>query len=310
MTPLDFGEGVLQDVGPVDVDAAGELVRRVGVHNQAKLLIKSVTDNFPPELVAAGSRRLQGGRSQTLDLAEVRDAAQDAFDDYTALLSAKVRGTEERPETMVVNVVCRAESGRSFRGIIAYDDLKKSKAAYDEGIKNGTITIRDDDPESVAKALEKAQQRIVQLESGDGDGDGSPAGPAEPFDGYGDLKASELVSEIEDGDYSLSTLIAIRTFEEEGGNPRETVVDAATELITKAEAALDEPAEDDEPEPFEGYADISAPDLVKAIEAGEYDLQTLFAIRAAEAEGKERTTVQKAVDEKIAAAEAALKPAE
>lgn len=296
-------EGILREVGPVDVDAAGELVKRVGVHNQAKLLIKSVTDNFPPELVAAGSRRLQGGRSQTLDLAEVRDAAKDAFPDYVELLSAKVRGSEDRPEKMVVNVVCRSESGRSFRGIIAYDELSKSKAAYEEAVKAGTITIRDDDPESVAKALEKAQRRIVELETGD-EGDGAPAGPPEPFTGYSDLKAADLVEKIEDGDYNLSTLVAIRDFEE-AGKPRETVVEAASGLIERAEAALDEPVGDEEP--FEGYADIGGPDLVKAIEASDYDLQTLFAIRTAETEGKQRSTVEKAVTEKIADAEAAIK---
>lgn len=299
---------VLQEVGPVDVDSAGELVRRVGVHNQAKRLIKAVAQNFPPELVAAGSRRVLGGQSQTLDLAEVGDAASDAFgDDFVELLGAKVRGSEARPETIAVNVVFLTKSGRTARGIIPYDGLRKSQKAYAKGVQDGTVVIRDDDPEANRKALEEAQRRIVDLEAGDG-GSTEPSGPAEPFDGYGDLKAAELVEKIEDGDYSLSTLVAIRNFEEAGGNPRETVVEATTELIERAEAALDEPAADTEP--FEGYAEVGAPDLVKAIKAGEYDLPTLFAIRDAEAAGKERSTVEEAVAEKIAAAEAALKPSD
>lgn len=234
---------VLQDVGPVDVDSAGELVKKVGVHNQAKRLIKAVAQNFPPELVAAGSRRVLGGQSQTLDLKEVADAAADAFGkDFEELLGAKVRGSEARPETVAVNIVFLTSSGRTARGIIPYEGLKKSQKAYQKGVEDGTVVIRDDDPEANRKALEEAQRRIVELEAG-----GASGGSTE---------------------------------------------------------------EAETPEPFEGYEDVKAADLVKAIEDGEYDLQTLFAIRDAEAEGKERSTVEEAVATKIAAAEAALKPSD
>lgn len=233
---------VLQDVGPADVDSAGELVKKVGVHNQAKRLIQSVARNFPPELVAAGSRRLLGGQSQTLDLAEVSDAASDAFgDDFVELLGAKVRGSEARPETIAVNLVFLTKSGRTARGIVPYEGLKKSQRAYKKGVEEGTVVIRDDDPEANRKALEEAQRRIVELEAA-----------------------------------------------KDGGTSEEP----------------------EEVEPFGGYGDVKAADLVEAINAGEYDLPTLFAIRDAESEGKERSTVEEAVAEKIAAAEAALKPAD
>ncbi|MGH2939452.1 MAG: hypothetical protein ACRDPE_15195 [Solirubrobacterales bacterium] len=232
---------ILRDVGPVDVNSAGELVSKVGVHNQAKRLIKQVAENFPPELVAAGSRRRLAGRSGTLDLSEVTDAAKDAFPDFTELLSAAVRGSEERPETMVVNVVCRSESGRSFRGILPYEELSKSKAAYTEGVKNGTVIFNSDDPQAQKTALSEAQRTIAALE---------------------------------------------KRLEDAGGEPEEV----------------------ETPEPFEGYEAAKAPDLIAAINDGEYDLQTLFAIRTAEQEGKERSTVEEAIDAKIEAAEAALKP--
>jgi hypothetical protein len=234
---------ILREVGPVDVNSAGELVSKVGVHNQARRLIKSVAENFPPELVAAGSRRRLAGRSATLDLSEVTDAAKDAFPDFTELLSAAVRGSEERPEKQVVNVVCRSESGRSFRGILPYDELSKSKAAYTEGVKNGTVIFNSDDPEAQKTALGEAQRQIVALEK-----------------------------QLEDG-----------------GKPAEP-----------------EPT----PPPFEGYDEVKANDLIDAVNAGEYDLPTLFAIRAAEPkpDGKGRSTVEEAVQAKIDAAEAALKP--
>lgn len=237
---------VLQDVGPVDVDQAGELVRKVGIHNQAKLLIKSVAQNFPPELVAAGSRRILGGQSQTLDLKEVADAAQDAFPDFVELRGAKVRGSEARPETIAVNVVFVTESGRTARGILPYADLTKSKKAYAKGVKDGTVVMRDDDPEANRKALEEAQRRIVELESGKGEsGDGDePAESPEPYEGYDEQKAGERVEKIESGDLSLIELLAVRSAQEAESKPQKTVVEAVEAKIAAAEAAT-KPSSDD-----------------------------------------------------------------
>lgn len=235
---------VLQDVGPVDVDSAGELVRKVGVHNQAKALIKAVAQNFPPELVAAGSRRVLGGQSQTLDLKEVADAAADAFgDDFVELLGAKVRGSEARPETIAVNVVFRTESGRTARGVIPYEGLKKSQKAYAKGVQDGTVVIREDDPEANAKALAEAQKRIVELEAATGDGGTTEPEATEPFEGYEDAKAADLVKAIEDGEYDLPTLFAIRDAEA-AGKERSTVEEAVAEKIAAAEAALKPPADE------------------------------------------------------------------
>lgn len=224
----------------MDVDSAGELVKKVGVHNQAKRLIKQVTDNFPPELVAAGSRRLLGGRSQTLDRKEVADAATDAFPDCTDLLSAAVRGSEERPEKIAVNIVFRTQSGRSARGILPYAEMKKSQKAYDDGVKAGTIVMREDDPDANRKALEEAQRRIVELQK-QVDGDGAPAEPetpAEPFEGYADAKAGDIVEAVEAGEYDLATLLALRDAEADQSKPRKTIVEAVDKKIAAAEAAL------------------------------------------------------------------------
>jgi len=239
---------VLQEVGPVDVDSAGELVRKVGVHNQAKALIKAVAQNFPPELVAAGSRRVLGGQSQTLDLKEVADAAGDAFPDFVELRGAKVRGSEARPETVAVNVVFTTKSGRTSRGIIPYDDLSKSKKAYAKGVQDGTVVLREDDPEANRKALEEAQKRIVELEA-EKNGDGGTAEPdeaPEPYEGYEEYKkAGERVEKIESGDLSLVELLAVRAAQEAESKPQQTVLDAVNAKIEAAEAATKPSSDDD-----------------------------------------------------------------
>lgn len=310
-------DGVLQDVGPQEVDAAGELVKKVGVHNQAERLISQVAANFPPELVAAGSRRLLGGRSQTLDLPEVTDAAGDAFPDFVELCSAKVRGSEERPEKIAVNVVFRTESGRSARGILPYATMKKSQRAYEEAVKAGTIVIREDDPDALRKALEQAQRRNAALESGEA----APGAPApeeppapEPFEGYQDADASDIVERVEDGEFGLATLFAIQAAESERSRPRETVLAAVTELIQTAEGALSgdaggTPEPEDEPEPYEGYGDQGAKERVATIKDGGLTLVQLLTVRAdQEARGDDvQITVLKAAEEKIAAAEEAIK---
>lgn len=308
---------VLRDVGPVEVDAAGELVKGVGVFNQAERLINEVASNFPPALVAAGSRRLLGGRSQTLDLKEVADAANDAFPDFTELLSAKVRGSEERPEKIAVNVVFRTESGRSARGILPYETMKKSRRAYDEAVKAGTIVIREDDPDALRKALEEAQRRNTALESGEA----TPGVPAEeppapePFEGYQEANASDIVERVEDGEFDLPTLFAIQAAESERSRPRETVLEAVTELIQTAEGALSgdgagtqEP--EPEPEPYEGYGDDKAKERIAKIQSGDLTLPQLFAIRSAQEAGDTQKTVLEAVNEKITAAEEAIKPSD
>ena len=233
---------VLQEVGPVDVDSAGELVKRVGVHNQARLLIKSVAQNFPPELVAAGSRRLLGGQSQTLDLKEVTDAAKDAFPDFVELLGAKVRGSEARPEKVAVNVVFLTESGRTSRGILPYSGLKKSQKAYAKGVQDGTVVIREDDPEANAKALAEAQKRIVELEAAAGGGGSTeePAEVPEPYEGYDEhSKAGERVEKIESGELTLTELLAVKEAQDAAPDSKkqQTVIDAVEARIAAAEEA-------------------------------------------------------------------------
>lgn len=306
-------EGILRDVGPKEVDQAGELVKRVGVHNQAERLINQVSENFPPELVAAGSRRLLGGRSQTLDLKEVADAASEAFPDFTDLLSAKVRGSEERPEKIAVNVVFRTASGRSARGMLPYATLKKSQKAYDAGIQAGTIVTREDDPEAARKALEQAQRRIVELEAKK-DGGAAPPEPEatpEPFEGYADVNASDLVERIEEGEFGLITLAAIIAAENERDRPRETVIDAAETKIGAAEAAVAEATEPEAApaaqEPYEGYAGEDAKQRVAKIKSGDLTLPQLLAVKADQEAGDTQKTVLKAADEKITAAEEAIK---
>jgi hypothetical protein len=243
------------EVGPEDVNAAGELVRRVGVHNQAKELIRSVAANFPPELVAAGSRRILGARSRTLDIGEVEAAAEKAFgEDYVRLEGAKVRGTEERPDKIIVNCVFRTESGRSARGILPYSEMTASQAAYEDAVKNGTVVFREDDPEANRRALEEAQSRIVELtkevekakEEGGGD---TPVEPPEPYQGYAEAQAKERVEAINDTDdpLTLAELLAVQADQEAlGDKAQKTVVEAVEAKIAVAEAALrGEPGGDD-----------------------------------------------------------------
>jgi hypothetical protein len=61
-------------------------------------------------------------------------------------------------------------------------------------------------------------------------------------------------------------------------------------------------------EPFAGYDEAHADDVIGKVEDGALDLGQLLALRTAEAAGKNRSTVLAAVTEKLQAASTALKP--
>jgi hypothetical protein len=60
-----------------------------------------------------------------------------------------------------------------------------------------------------------------------------PDAPAEPFAGYRDLSAKDVVARVKDADQP--TVSAVLAFEEQQSNPRRTVIDAAAARISELE---------------------------------------------------------------------------
>lgn len=229
---------ILRDVGPADVDSAGDMVAKVGVHNQAKRLIAAVRDNYPREMVAALSRPEDQGRTKKLVEDEVEELVGEAgWDDLEEIEGARVHGTGK---AAVVGIVFRTESGRSARGVIPYSEFERSVAAYDAAIAEGGVVLTDEeDPKQLRRALEAAQKQLAEAQEAKEAPapDAEPTEPTEPFEGYSEAKAKEIIEKVESGDLSLSELLALKQAEEDGEG-RSTVLKAVDEKLDAAEAAL------------------------------------------------------------------------
>lgn len=297
-------DAVLREVGPKDVDSAGDMVSRVGVHNQAKRLIKAVRDNYPREMVAALSRPEDPGRSKLLDFDEVERLVEDTgWDDVTEVEGARVYG---KGKHAVVGVVFRTESGRSARGVIPYSEFEDSISTYESALAEGGVVVTDeDDPRQLRRALEAAQKKLA--EGGDASSGGSSKEEApEPYPGYADAKVDEVAEKIPA--LRIDQLVALKTAEEARNDPRDGVLEPLNERLDAAESALEE--EDEEAEPYEGYAAANSDDVAEKIP--DLSLSQLLALKTAEEDGKARKGVLKPLSERLEAAEAALRgePAE
>lgn len=288
---------VLRDVGPKSVDAAGEMVKNVGVHNQAKHLIRAIRENYPRELVAALSRPVDQGRTKLLLIDEVSAVVQDVgWKDVTEVEGARVYGKGKQAH---VGIVFRTESGRSARGAIPYERFPRSSDEYDQALKSGGVVVTDeDDPRQLRRALEAAQKQLSERD--EGTTEGTVEAP-EPYPGYADANVEDVAAKIPD--LTLTQLVALRDAEQARKDPRDGVLEPVEDRLAAAETALEEEAE--EAEPFEGYAEMNGDEI--AAQLPELDLQTLIAVKTAEEEGKARKGVLEPLGERLTEAEAALK---
>lgn len=136
------GNEILRDVGPQDVDRAGELVKRVGVHNQGRRLILAVQSSRPEKLTTYSQWPEDYERSEQLDRAEVEQVVSDRFDDVESVEGARVQGANLPVNEKVVVAVVIGESGRSFRVAVPYSEFGESIDAYDEAVVEGR-TLED-----------------------------------------------------------------------------------------------------------------------------------------------------------------------
>jgi hypothetical protein len=250
-------------LGPQDIDSAGELTARLGVHNKAATLLRRHAALYPAELRTALSLPVDQERTAALDAEEVlsvlsglqgRRAFFDA--DVHVVEDASVRSAEgtRLDEDRVVSIVFRADrskggSGRSGRGVIPYSQL------------SGSI-----------RAFEDARDR--------------PGAPAIPIEGSRVAASGEVDADL------AARLDAL----EQSTRDAEERARAAEESRADLEARL---ARAENPEPFENYDELDADDVARQVKEGgleEFGTAGLQRILTYEQSTKNRKTVTKAVE--------------
>lgn len=236
---------ILEGVGPEEVDEVGELGKRVGVHNQASRLIAAAAAAYPEELASAMSRNEDPARTAYLDLDEVVATAQDAGHDSLESLKPGEAAVRGEGDNAFVSFFYATPGGRTVKAAIPYKDLSASQSAYEDALdasnEGGAL---DADTASLKKELAAAKKAIADAEaraeaaekaaaeSGDGEGAGSGSEEVtEPYDGYGDAVAADVVSYVEASEDDAE-LESILNAEEAGqgttGKTRKGVVTAIT----------------------------------------------------------------------------------
>lgn len=248
-------------VGPMEVDGASELVGELGVHNKAAQLLDHHAKLYPTDLRQQLALPRDPLRSEALDLEEVEEALHSLsgrrafFKEGYVLEDASVKGT--RPRDRVVSVVYRLpgpdraaeDSGRSARGTFPYslveadtepryeELLAAQKAKEGHGVSEdvralvealvsgrtgegssggsqdtGAVDELRKEVEALRKQQRDAEQRAVTAEE-----ERDRARDPEPWDGYDDLNADDVISDLSDGakeQYGVAGLERIATYEE------------------------------------------------------------------------------------------------
>jgi hypothetical protein len=162
-------------VAPEDVgaDEAGELVKDLGVHNQAKGLLQAVARQMPKDLRVAMQREEHRQRSKFLDPDEVRERALEAVGEVgdrgavQNILGARVRAAKGNAFDGMVIIQYETPSGRTARCAVLHNanTFPKSVAAYDQAQREGKIELPGElsDAGSLRKALEDARAENARL---------------------------------------------------------------------------------------------------------------------------------------------------
>lgn len=180
-------------VAPEDVNAdeAGELVKDLGVHNQAKGLLQAVARQMPKDLRVAMQREEHKQRSKFLDLDEVNERALEAVGEngdrsaVKRILGARVRAAKGNPFDGMVIIQYETPSGRTARCAVLHNEntFPKSVAAYNQAQREGKIELPGElsDAVTLRKALEESRAENARL-AAQVNGDGEPAPPASEDD--------------------------------------------------------------------------------------------------------------------------------
>lgn len=194
-------------VAPEDVgaDEAGELVKKLGVHNQAKGLLQAVAKQMPKDLRVAMQREEHKQRSKFLDADEVMARALETVGEVgdrsavKRVLGARVRAAKANAFDGMVIIQYETPSGRTARCAVLHNEntFPESVAAYDQAQREGKIELPGElsDAATLRSALEDTRRENARLAAElhanrtgepipaeeawtEGDGSGDPAPPA------------------------------------------------------------------------------------------------------------------------------------
>lgn len=261
-------------VGPLDPDRTAEF-GEVSGRNSARSLIRMHAQQFPATLLAALGRRLDPERSKALDMDEVRsyldgltrENGDPAIPKGAEVVAAAVRG--ERDREQVLTYAYRVESGRTAKWFAEYnaDVLPDS---YEEGservhvaeMKERGVVMSDADVSAGASSsksdaenrrlkeeLAKLRRKLDEREAAKNDPVAgqqtpepaapeaeaeaeadTPAAENEPYSGYDDVKAAEVVKQLKAEGTTDEERQAILDYEKTHAN-RKSVVGAAEQSL-------------------------------------------------------------------------------
>lgn len=162
-------------VGPEDVqaDEAGELVSKLGVHNQAKALLAGIAKQMPKELRVAMQRTEYTERSKHLDEDEVLQQTLHTVDPDASgsvvyrILSARVKSSKSNPFDGAVVVLYETLGSRTAHCAILYNEntFPKSVRAYNEALREGKIELPGElsDRADLREALDATRSEAQRL---------------------------------------------------------------------------------------------------------------------------------------------------
>lgn len=232
-------------IGPENVDHAGELVARLGVHNRADRLLNRHAMMYPPDLVKALSPHPDPVRSAALDLGEVEEALGDLqgrrafFREGYVLEDASVRG---EGKNRVVSVVFRVPSkdgrdgyGRSARGVIPYEMVEGSVEPRFEELSRQMAEAHVQSPDQIPAKFGAAsaeasdagtEKRLQELErqlrqSSEAlqalQEEKEKLSDPEPYEGFEGQNAEDVIARVKDdglGEFGRAGLERMLTYEE------------------------------------------------------------------------------------------------
>lgn len=246
MRAESYSPGPGATLGPMlaDIDKPGELVKELGVHNRADILLNYHAQLYPPDLVQKLALPRDPARSASLDLEEVHDALaalkgrRAFFDpDKDTLLDASVKGA---PATgLYVSLLYMVPSGRTARGVIPYDLCPASQRAFDQALQDeasvgsllsGLGSRRVHEAASADSADKAHEDALRQLERRVADSEAAQAQVTDelarlrdpqPWADFDEQNADVVRAKVEDGgarEFGRAGLERIRDYEERHKN--------------------------------------------------------------------------------------------
>lgn len=250
-------------IGPMDPDAAGELTKKLGVHNKADRLLNRHRAMYPVDLLTALSRPVDAERTAALDLDEVREALESltgrrAFfnaDREDVLLDASVRQDNTDKRRNVAVLYESGKSGRSMRGVIPYElcpasirryaQLKEEEATYgtfDPARRTTALTgtVEEFDTSGFEEQLRALEARVRTSEEGAATTATELARlrDPEPYEGYDEAGAEKIIATVSDNgrdQFGVVGLERMLDYEERHKN-RVTVKNAIDGELSKTPA--------------------------------------------------------------------------